>query len=145
LIAGLAVLMVCLMACARANSFGALLAMAGCAVGIGIWTPALFASVQILAGPRAVGRWYGIQNCLGNLAGMTAPLATGLVVDRTGNFASAFVIAAILAVVGILAYVLVVRRIEPVDWRAPAEAALLPAPSTSRLTSAAAKRHAPPP
>jgi len=29
------------------------------------------------------------------------------------------VIAAVLAFVGILAFVLIVRRIEPIDWRAP--------------------------
>jgi MFS family permease len=127
LIAGLAVLTGCLIACAQANSVGALLAMAGCGVGIGIWTPALFVSVQTLAGPHAAGRWMGIQNCLGNVAGMTAPLVTGMVVDRTGHFASAFVIAALLAVVGILAFLLIVRRIEPIDWHAPAAGRLLPA------------------
>ncbi len=127
MIVGLAVVTVCLIACAQANSTGALLAMAGCGVGIGIYTPALFASVQTLAGPQAAGRWYGIQNCIGNLAGMSAPLVTGVVVDRTGNFAFAFAIAAIFAVLGILALVLIVRRIEPVDWDEPAAGRLLPA------------------
>ena len=127
MIAGLALVTVCLIACAQASSTGALLAMAGCGVGIGIWTPALFASVQTLAGPYAAGRWYGIQNCIGNIAGMSAPLVTGAVVDRTGHFAFAFVIAAILAVLGILALVLIVRRIEPVDWDVPAGRRLLPA------------------
>jgi len=127
MIAGLALVTVCLIACAQASSAGALLAMAGCGVGIGIWTPALFASVQTLAGPHAAGRWYGIQNCIGNIAGMSAPLVTGAVVDRTGRFAFAFVIAAILAVLGILAIVLIVRRIEPVDWGAPVAERLLPA------------------
>jgi MFS family permease len=127
LIAGLAVIAACLLACAQANSVGALLALAGCGVGIGIYTPALFVSAQTLAGPNAAGRWMGVQNCVGNIAGMTAPLATGMVVDRTGHFAYAFVIAAILAVVGILAFGLMVRRIEPVDWRAADGARLLPA------------------
>jgi fucose permease len=58
----------------------------------------------------------GVQNCLGNVAGMTAPLVTGMVVDRTGHFAYAFGIAAALAVVGILAVSFIVRRIEPLDW-----------------------------
>jgi MFS family permease len=127
LIAGLALVTACLIACAQAESVGALLAMAGCGVGIGIWTPALFVSAQTLAGPHAAGRWFGIQNCIGNLAGMTAPLATGMVVDRTGHFASAFVIAAILAVVGILAFGLIVRRIEPIDWHTAEAERLVPA------------------
>jgi hypothetical protein len=58
-----------------------------------------------------------------------------MIVDRTGHFASAFVVAAILAVLGMLAFGLIVRRIEPIDWRTlelspPARVA------ASRLTSA---------
>ncbi|HYX74746.1 MAG TPA: MFS transporter [Steroidobacteraceae bacterium] len=68
-----------------------------------------------------------VQNCIGNFAGMTAPVVTGIVVDRTGHFASAFVIAAILAVVGILAFALIVRRIEPIEWRRPAGGRLVAA------------------
>ncbi|HKF98148.1 MAG TPA: MFS transporter, partial [Steroidobacteraceae bacterium] len=120
LIAGLLLVTACLMACAHANPVGALLAMAGCGVGIGIFTPALFASAQTLAGPQAIGRWFGIQNCFGNLAGMTAPLVTGMVVDRTGHFAFAFLIAAVMSVAGIVAFGVVVRRIEPIDWQASA-------------------------
>lgn len=118
LIAGLLLITACLLACAHANAAGALLAMAGCGAGIGIFTPALFATPQTLAGPLAIGRWFGIQNCFGNLAGMTAPLVTGMVVDRTGNFAFAFLIAALMAVFGIVAFGFVVRRIEPIDWYA---------------------------
>src|SRR5262249_14764948 len=62
LIAGLTVMTACLIACAHASSVGALLALGGCGIGIGIWTPALFATVQTLAGPHATGRWMGIQN-----------------------------------------------------------------------------------
>ena len=127
LIAGLAIVTACLMACAQANSVGALLALAGCGVGIGIWTPALFVSAQTLAGPQAIGRWFGIQNCFGNLSGMTAPVVTGMVVDRTGHFASAFVIAAIVAVAGMAAYLVIVRRIEPIDWRTAEPARWVPA------------------
>jgi MFS family permease len=127
LIAGLAVVTACLMACAHANSIGALLAMAGCGVGIGIWTPALFVSAQTLAGPHAVGRWFGIQNCIGNLAGVSASLVTGMVVDRTGHFGSAFVIAAVFAVIGMVAFGFIVRRIEPIDWRTAEAERLVPA------------------
>jgi MFS family permease len=127
LIAGLIVVTVGLLACAQASSVGALLALAVCGIGIGIWTPALFATAQTLAGSHAAGRWMGIQNCLGNVAGMTAPLVTGVVVDRTGRFAVAFAIAAVLAVIGTLTVGFVIRRIEPIDWRAPAAPQLLPA------------------
>jgi MFS family permease len=127
LIAGLAVVTACLIACAQASSVGALLALAGCGIGIGIWTPALFATTQTLAGPYASGRWMGIQNCLGNVAGMTAPLVTGVVVDRTGHFAIAFGIAAGLAVIGLVSVGFIIRRIAPIDWRAHRAGQLLPA------------------
>jgi len=42
-----------------------------------------FAMSQILAGPGASGRWVGIQNAVGNLAGVIAPALTGLLVEET--------------------------------------------------------------
>jgi MFS family permease len=118
LLLGLGVMALCLMACALAHGVGALIAMCGCAVGIGIALPGIFASVQTLAGPYAVGRWYGVQNFVGNLSGISAPVITGMLVDRTGSFSAGFVIAALVAVAGMIAYGLAVRRIEPIQWHA---------------------------
>jgi hypothetical protein len=36
-----------------------------------------------LSGPRPAGRWAGAQNVAGHLAGILAPIVTGLIVDRT--------------------------------------------------------------
>jgi MFS family permease len=58
----------------------------------------------------------GIQNSLANLAGVIAPLITGLVIDVTGEYYWAFVIAAGVAAVGILGWALVIPRVEPLDW-----------------------------
>lgn len=44
--------------------------------------PGLFAIPQILAGPSATGRWVGVQNAAGNVAGPIAPVVTGILVDR---------------------------------------------------------------
>jgi hypothetical protein len=41
---------------------------------------------QRLAGPLAAGRWTGIQNGIGNLAGIVAPIVTGSIVKSTGKF-----------------------------------------------------------
>ena len=60
----------------------------------------------------------GVQNFSANLAGISAPVITGVVVDRTGSFSSAFLIAAAVALVGMLAYGVIVRRIETIDWHA---------------------------
>ena len=85
-------------------------------VAFGIFASNHWAITQTLAGPDAVGKWAGIQNTIGSLSGIVAPIATGFIVDRTGSFYWAFVSPAILAVVGACAYVFVVGRVEPVKW-----------------------------
>ncbi|HWS68661.1 MAG TPA: hypothetical protein VN325_38320 [Steroidobacteraceae bacterium] len=67
-------------------------------------------------GPRAAGQWMGIQNLVGNLSGVVAPLVTGYVVDRTGHFYWAFAIAAAITLAGSLAFGIVIRCVEPVVW-----------------------------
>ena len=57
-----------------------------------------------------------ITGTAANIAGIAAPLITGVVVDQTGSFTAAFVIAAALGMIGIAAFGFVVRRIEPIDW-----------------------------
>jgi MFS family permease len=113
-------------ACARAGPLGSLLGLAVCGISLGINTTALYATAQTLAGPEAAGRWMGVQNFFGNLAGIAAPVLTGAVVDRTGAFSLGFLIAAVLALVGIIAYGLIVRQIEPIDW--PIASRLVPRP-----------------
>ena len=126
LLAGLAALAACLSVCAFAGPLGTLSALAGCGLGLGMLVPAIFASAQTLAGPGAAARWMGVQNFSANLAGISAPVITGVVVDRTGSFSSAFLIAAAAALVGMFAYGVIVRRIEPVDWRTAGVAGLVP-------------------
>jgi sugar phosphate permease len=75
-----------------------------------------------MAGPLASGRWVGFQNFVGNLAGILAPIITGFIVERTHFFAGAFVFAGAVLGVGVLSWSLIVRRIEPIDWRSPANA-----------------------
>jgi MFS family permease len=116
LITGLVLIAACLIVCSVAGTMGSVIALVGCGVGFGMATPALFATAQTLAGPAAAARWMGIQNFVGNLAGITAPVITGVAVDRTGSFSAGFVIAALVALIGIVAYGVVVRRIEPIDW-----------------------------
>jgi len=104
--------------CAIAGSLGSLLALAGCGVFLGILVPAYFATAQTLAGPDATARWYGVAEFHHESCGITAPAITGVVVDRTGSFSSAFLIAAVLALLGMLAFGLHCAQGRPVDWRA---------------------------
>jgi MFS transporter, ACS family, D-galactonate transporter len=61
-----------------------MLALTGVFLGIGVSNG--WAITQTLAGPLAAGRWTGVQNSIGNLAGWVAPALTGFLVDRTGRF-----------------------------------------------------------
>jgi MFS family permease len=78
--------------------------------------PGLFAIPQIIAGPSATGRWVGLQNAAGNVAGLIAPLITGVLVDRTGGFGVAFLLAAVVNVLGFLGWVFLLPAIKPLDW-----------------------------
>jgi len=84
----------------------------------GMCTSNLWAITQTLAGPAASGKWTGLQNGFGNLAGVVAPHLTGLIVKQTHSFVLAFAAAAAAAAVGGLAFLLVVGKIEPIQWRA---------------------------
>src|SRR5262249_48006105 len=82
----------------------------------GLQSPGVFAVSQILAGPAATGRWGGVQNTIGNLAGLVAPALTGFVFDWTGHFTMAFVIAAAVGVVGFAGWVLMIPAIRQIEW-----------------------------
>src|SRR4051812_7346098 len=90
---------------------------------VGLSGTMVFTIGQTLAGPRAGGRWMGFQNMVGNFAGIVAPIVTGIVVDWSGSFGGAFVVAAALSVVGVLSWGFIVEKIRPVDWSSRSTAA----------------------
>jgi MFS transporter, ACS family, D-galactonate transporter len=92
----------------------ALLLLAG--ICFGVQSAPLGAISQTLGGPRAAGQWMGVQNLCANMAGVLAPLVTGLVVDRTGEFFWAFAVAAVVTLAGAVAFGTVIRRVEPIVW-----------------------------
>jgi ACS family D-galactonate transporter-like MFS transporter len=85
-------------------------------VCMGISGSNCWAVSQTLAGPRVAGRWTGVQNFVGNLAGAVAPALTGFLLDRTGLFYWPFVISASVACIGALGWVFAVGPIVPVQW-----------------------------
>ena len=91
-----------------------LLGLAG--VFFGLSTPAMYALTATLPGPRAGGRWAGAQAVAGQLAGVVSPIVTGLLIDRTGNYDWAFLVAGAAAAVAMFAWCVVVRRVEALDW-----------------------------
>jgi MFS transporter, ACS family, D-galactonate transporter len=72
---------------------------------------------QTLAGPAAAGRWSGMQNAIGNLAGVIAPWLTGRIVRDTGHFVYAFAIVSVILGLGAASYLLLIGPIEPIVWK----------------------------
>jgi MFS family permease len=121
MIAGLLGVALPMAACALAGPLLAVVLILLAGVFFGVQSAPLGAISQTLGGARAAGQWMGVQNLCANLSGVLAPLATGFVVDATGDFAWAFAIAAAVTLLGVLAYAVVVRRVEPVRWDAAAD------------------------
>ena len=94
--------------------FVGMLALTGIFLGISVCFS--WAFPQSLAGPRMVGRWVGMQNFVGNVGGATAPIVTGLLLDRTGSFYWPFFITALVAWIGAVAWSLIVGPLDEVDW-----------------------------
>ena len=105
-----------LFACALGDTHVAIAALFCAGIGFGPNTATIFAIGQTLAGPRAAGKWIGVQNGLGNIAGILAPIITGAVIDRTGQFMWAFVIAGAAALLGAIGWGLIVEKVAPIDW-----------------------------
>jgi len=116
LVSGLIGVAILIPLCAIAGRTQSIALFVGIAALFGLQTPNIFAVSQTLGGARAAGQWMGVQNFLGNLSGVIAPLATGLIVDRTGEFFWAFAIASAVAIVGCFAFWLLIPSIEPVVW-----------------------------
>lgn len=85
-------------------------------LSLGLTSSNFWAITQTLAGPEAAGRWAGLQNGIGNVAGIVAPYLTGVLIAQTGSFLAAFVAAAVMSAAGALSYIFIVRRVVPVRW-----------------------------
>jgi MFS family permease len=83
---------------------------------LGISSPGTYAIPQILGGAAATGRWVGIQNSIGNFAGIIAPWLTGVMIEATGLFTSAFVAAAAVSLLGLIGWLWMLPNLAPLDW-----------------------------
>ena len=80
--------------------------------GSGMSAAGVFAFAQTLAGAETAGRWAGLQNGFANFAGVLCATITGYIVDKTAHFAGAFFITAAIMLVGGVAWVFLVGRLE---------------------------------
>jgi ACS family D-galactonate transporter-like MFS transporter len=84
--------------------------MAGCLVGLA--TGNLIAILQSCAPPEQVGIWTGAENFAGNLAGVVAPLAIGLLIKATGSYVPGFTVGPIVLLAGVFCYWLIVGELK---------------------------------
>jgi MFS family permease len=77
-----------------------------------------FAIPQLLAGPAAAARFVGFTNMCGNIAGIIAPALTGVMVDATGTYWSAFVLIGLVYILGVVGWVILLPKVAPIPWGA---------------------------
>jgi len=80
---------------------------------VGLSTGNLLAILQCCAPPEQIGTWTGAENFAGNLAGIIAPLAIGLLIKWSGSYVPGFALGSIVLLVGLLAYWFIVGELKP--------------------------------
>jgi MFS transporter, ACS family, D-galactonate transporter len=81
---------------------------------VGLATGNLIVILQCCAPPEKVGLWTGIENLFGNIAGVLAPLVTGILISDTGSYSPGFELAAFVLLAGIASYWLLVGKLRRV-------------------------------
>jgi MFS family permease len=87
------------------------LIMGSCLVGLAVGN--LTAILQNCAPHDEVGVWTGMENFVGNFAGILAPFITGVLIARTGSYMPGFILAALVLVAGLAPYWFVVGQLKP--------------------------------
>ncbi len=100
----------------RSPGLSVVLIMLGC-LSFGLCTANHWAISQTLSGPVAAGRWTGMQNAFGNMAGIAAPYLTGVTVAATGSYHYAFLLVAMFLLIGAASVVFVIGPVETVCWK----------------------------
>ena len=81
---------------------------------VGLATGNLIVILQCCAPRDQVGVWTGWENFAGNVAGVVAPLVTGLLISRTGSYAPGFALAAGVLLAGLGSYWFIVGELRTV-------------------------------
>ena len=82
--------------------------------GVAFHAPVGWSIPGLIAPKGSVGTIGGIMNCFNNLANAAAPIATGYIVQTTGSFTLALSTAGVVLFIGIISYVFVLGKIEPI-------------------------------
>jgi sugar phosphate permease len=96
------------------SAFAALVWISLALGGLAAAAPVAWTVPSLIAPEESVGTLASIANFSGQLGAISAPVITGYIVAATHSFASAFVTAAVILVLGILGYGVLLGRIEPI-------------------------------
>jgi MFS transporter, ACS family, D-galactonate transporter len=82
--------------------------------GLAAAAPVAWTVPSLISPPGSVGTLASAVNFCGQIAAISAPIVTGYIVSGTRSFAAAFVTATIILLLGIVGYVVLLGRIEPI-------------------------------
>lgn len=85
-------------------------------ISMGAWSSNHWALTQFLSGARAAGKWTGLQNCMGNFAGVAGQIITGYALQMTHSFFAAFAIACLVLLFGVFGYWIIVGSPTEICW-----------------------------
>jgi MFS transporter, ACS family, D-galactonate transporter len=80
--------------------------------GISIAAPVAWSLTCLIAPRGGVGAVGGLMNFANNMMGVVAPIVTGFIVGGTHSFVGAFLVAGLVLIVGVAAFVFLLGRIE---------------------------------
>jgi MFS family permease len=96
---------------ARATSLETALVFAVVSLsGLGLATANYWALTQTLIPGAAIGRISGIQNCACSVAGIVAPILTGWLLQKTGNYEAPMMAVLVALLAGVLSYLFLIRE-----------------------------------
>jgi len=100
---------------AGSHTAGAALVWISIAIGgLAAASPVAWTVPSLIAPPEGVGTVASVANLCGQISAISAPIVTGYIVSVTHSFASAFVTATAILLLGIFGYVVLLGRIVPI-------------------------------
>jgi sugar phosphate permease len=82
--------------------------------GLAAAAPVAWTVPSLIAPRESVGTLGGAVNFCGQIAAISAPIVTGYIVSGTHSFAAAFATATVILLLGIVGYIFLLGRIEPI-------------------------------
>ena len=106
--------------------------------GLAAAAPVGWSLPSLIAPHGGTGTVGGIMNFANNMMGAVAPIVTGYIVGATQSFSNAFLVAGVVLVIGVFAFVFLLGRIEPIPE--PGKEAASPLGGAAKAGSASATR-----